>query len=1607
MALVAVPAIPAQAADGNVSGFVFRDFGADGAYDTGNAPGSGLPNDAPLSGVVVTAYDATGTAVGATQSAANGTYTLPVTNASTSSVRVEFTFSAAQAAEGYESSTHGPDNGTSVQFATIGDTDVDFGANVPEDYVQDNPEAFLAVHRAADPLSTGFPGSGPATNTAISSTVSLPWEKNGTVTNDPAIEVESTVNGQASTGEQTGSLFGLAAFRGTTDVYAASVLRRHIGIGEAGIGGIYRVDTVTGIAHPFLDDAAMATFGIDTGASALYALVPGVGTFNERRGLSNDPAIPTYDSVVYESVGHYGLGGLAASTDGSTLFAINLYSKSLLVISTDGAGTATGIEEIDLDLGADVIPWGISVHRDKVFIGLVNSAESSGLRSGLSASVISSPESDLATWSTALPAFALDFNRGYTSTGPGPNLSGDVASHWNAWTDDWSDAEASNFYGQEALSNPQPILSDITFDQNGNMILGFADRFSFQSGMLNYSPTPPSTTLYAGFVSGDVYGASPSGPGAWTIESNGYLGGQAGWGVGNGKGPGGGQYFNIESSVDPDSVSGLPSHNHTPLGAVASLPGFSNFLSTGYDLTGAWVSDAGWMPLAGTERTLAQRIVNNEGSSQTPEVTPGMGKAGGLGGIAVLLDFAPVELGNRVWFDADRDGTQDADEPPVAGVTVTLTDSNGNPVLDANGNPVGPVQTDPDGEYYFSNLVPNTDYQVHFTLPTSGNWIEDDPVFGTVAWTALDFTTQYEGPGTTDSDADPDGVAPVSLGGPGQNDHTIDAGLIADNQFTVQKLIDDAGGVPAPGQQFTINIQGLDFRGDAYTVSPSSVTIEADETSSPITVPVGTKVKLEETADETVSSVSYSGGVTADNGGYFLVADTTATLALVVTNVLCEPGRFSVAKDVTGDFTLEELSAMQITVSYSYTEAGGGSGSLILNQGNGFFETSEDIPFGVEVTIEETSITGAPASVDFGTPTWSQGDQQDGTAVIEIGDDTTTELTLTNPTTELTGTFDVTKDVTGDGEDRLPAGKEFTVQYSLDGGQTWTDLVLENGETVNGPADIPTGTVVQIREVAPVGPADIEWGTPVFSGTGVTPGSPATFTIGDDTEINVLLENPTEEQNGQFSITKDVTGPGENLLTAGTEFTVNYTYDGLTPTPGVLTVTNGQTASSPAIPTGTVVTITEVTPTGGLPTGAEWGTPTLVIDGEPAANGSTITIGADTTIAIQVLNPTTVTPSVEITKGDGEGTTIEHEAEDVPDGEVYLPGETRTIVIQVENTGPEPLREVALTDDTTAGDAIQSLVWTFPDGSTANAVWSSGTWTAYWQATFDPGTTSWAVGDVIYGSATLTVDGSDFPHQNYATVNARGLYSGTNVTDDNPYNAFSGDIQIIKYDGEKADPIVKIGDEWVIPTKPLPDALQDANTPELAVPYPADEPQKVRWVVTNTGATWLTNITLEDVTGDGPDIGDDWTADLSPFGGPSDYSFVDDGPWPGLFPPGASFFAEGTLTLPASDTHADTVTVVGTIVVPEANPETGVPTDEPSLDEEGNPIVALDDEGNPVTVTDNDPFHAKTPAPVISPDSPLAFTGNSVMTSAIAVGTLLLLGGAVLLIARRRRSPKH
>ncbi|MEZ4982930.1 MAG: hypothetical protein R2769_15370 [Saprospiraceae bacterium] len=96
---------------------------------------------------------------------------------------------------------------------------------------------------------------------------------------------------------------------------------------------------------------------------------------------------------------------------------------------------------------------------------------------------------------------------------------------------------------------PQPIFSDIEFDVDGSMILGFMDRLGHQLGNKNY-PITGTSPLISTISGGDILRAYLEDNGDFTIENNATAGPLTTLGVGNGEGPGGGEFYNRDVLKD-------------------------------------------------------------------------------------------------------------------------------------------------------------------------------------------------------------------------------------------------------------------------------------------------------------------------------------------------------------------------------------------------------------------------------------------------------------------------------------------------------------------------------------------------------------------------------------------------------------------------------------------------------------------------------------------------------------------------------------------------------------------------------------------------------------------------------------------------------------------------------------------------------------------------------------------------------------------------------------------------------------------------------------------------------------------------------------------------
>jgi hypothetical protein len=217
------PVSPTLAAAGTVQGTVYLDANGNGQKNGASAP---FGADEGIAGVAVRAYDSTGTLVGSATTATDGTYTINVTGAATTSVRVEFDTPSGfypspsdPGAVPYTQATNSTRPGP-IQFTTV-----------PRQFI-DYPLTNGEIGLSTDRIAAAHLREGATTVKAADDSIWL------TPTN-----LASVIPNIANWGE-TGALWGLAWNRTNQRLWSSAVIRRSSGLGPKGIGGLYMVDTV-------------------------------------------------------------------------------------------------------------------------------------------------------------------------------------------------------------------------------------------------------------------------------------------------------------------------------------------------------------------------------------------------------------------------------------------------------------------------------------------------------------------------------------------------------------------------------------------------------------------------------------------------------------------------------------------------------------------------------------------------------------------------------------------------------------------------------------------------------------------------------------------------------------------------------------------------------------------------------------------------------------------------------------------------------------------------------------------------------------------------------------------------------------------------------------------------------------------------------------------------------------------------------------------------------------------------------------------------------------------------------------------------------------------
>jgi hypothetical protein len=624
--LITVNSVIAKA---QISGKIYLDVNVNGKKDASSL------NESGIAGIRVSGYNNQNQEIGSVLSNEDGSYILDVPK----NQRVKLVYS--------NFSNEWSTTSSSIKFVESPSQKSDLGLIKNNLFIGDNPKFISSIFLNGQPQKDLSEYDAPA---LVQFNPNAKYDVNEfKKTKKRDFEVLAKVS-------DVGSVWGLAYNPITKCVFASAFLKRHVGLGSLGIDGIYQTDPITKQTKPFLK---LSDSGVDVGD-------------NLHKDLESKVYSTSIDNEAFANIGKVGIGGMDWSNDGKTLYLINLKDKTLYgldfkfneeTIAIDGKGM--GIVERtnkfplqdEMVQGGEIRPFAVKVINGDVYIGAVKDGSISQNLQDLKAIVykLSLSKNNL----VKVIDISLDYPRGNA-------LKGSSIRKWNPWNDDFNKVIETNKSG--VVIYPQPILSDIEMDRDGNMIIALMDRFGHQVG--TGQPAPDGTGSYIGVSSGDILKAFRKKKDVFLLESNASLGknGET-QGKNNEQGPANGEFYFQESF----EAEGRVIHDENGTGSIAYNPNTDEILYAVHEPINEEFNNSGviWMDNK-TGKSLKGLPFFGDSEKGT------FSKVNAIGDIEMLTESLPIIASNRIWMDCNENGIQESDELPMTNVAVELWSGNHN-----------------------------------------------------------------------------------------------------------------------------------------------------------------------------------------------------------------------------------------------------------------------------------------------------------------------------------------------------------------------------------------------------------------------------------------------------------------------------------------------------------------------------------------------------------------------------------------------------------------------------------------------------------------------------------------------------------------------------------------------------------------------------------------------------------------------------------------------------------------------------------------------------------------------------------------------------------------
>lgn len=404
-----------------------------------------------------------------------------------------------------------------------------------------------------------------------------------------------------------------------------------------------------------------------------------------------------------------------------------------------------------------------------------------------------------------------------------------------------------------------------------------------------------------------------------------------------------------------------------------------------------------------------------------------------------------------------------------------------------------------------------------------------------------------------------------------------------------KSLADTAGADFVPvDTTFIVHVREIDPSGSVVNEYDRQVPLNGEAIRGLNARGTGWTIELTEPTFPSVPGVTFGtpvfapgSGVVISDGGATATATITPgnNIAVALTNE-ARLGAVSIEKTLEGDAAGQVATDRAFEVTASVDTSALGS-SFPVQPDRTVQVTADEpvvldgLPIGSVVSFTETQ------PVDDDTFTWGTPAIDPESLTITAAEASTpAQVTVTNTVRRTVGTFSVSKTVAGDQAENAAVPETVTVEAAWDGGSKTLTLPTD-GTAVPLGEDLLVGTDVTLRETPLSDGSGIAWGSPTWSGDGVSlDGTAAVVTVGRDADASVSVTNYAATSTAGISLLKGVGGAAASEVPSGTDFPVTASWtdgDGSPQSKELMINADAPTSLGVELPAGTVVTITEGT----------------------------------------------------------------------------------------------------------------------------------------------------------------------------------------------------------------------------------------------------------------------------------------------------------------------------------------------------------------------------------------------------------------------------------------------